>query len=67
MTHEKWGRGGINVGCETDCFVYSLGFLSSVMACESSVLLGTCLVLKVKMKLEAIPQSINQCDWFGDA
>lgn len=32
------------------------------MDCESSVPLGTCIVFHVKMKLEAIPQCINQCD-----
>lgn len=33
------------------------------MASKSSVLWGTYMLFHVKMKLEAIPQCINQCDW----
>lgn len=60
----EWGRGGSQVGgCHRWFFLHSLWFFSPIMVCESSVLLGTCMAFQVKMKLEAIPQCINQCDW----
>lgn len=56
--HRGWGRGGGKI-----IILHSLWVFSPIMACEPSVLLGTCMFFQAKMRLEAIPQCINQCDW----
>lgn len=65
MEHKEWGRGGGEVGGETDYyFVHSLWFFSPIMACESSVpFWGLVWFFKWKWSSRLFHSVSIKCDW----